>query len=35
MEGAIELINNPTDHKLNYDFPITTILKISNLVDPD
>lgn len=35
MEGAMDLINNPTNNKLNYDFPITSILKITNLVEID
>ena len=35
MEGAMDLINNTTNNKLSYDFPITSILKIFNLVDTD
>ena len=35
MEGAMNMINNPVDNKLNYDFSITTIIKISNLVEKD
>ena len=35
MEGAMDLVNNPVDKKLNYDFSITPIVKISNLVEKD
>lgn len=35
MEGAMDIMNNTNNNKLSYEFPITTILKISNLVDSD